>query len=106
MQHPFTLPEALCAFIRSLPTPPTITLPTHSDTWPNPDHPGDTTVAPPVYPPPTAWLAARDAYIGHVMTCPLCVTHGPKVPRLCPEGVILRLRYDSTPYDDSAPLAR
>lgn len=99
MTRPLTLPDALCAFIRSLSAPPALTPPTHGDAWPEPDDHGGTTTGPQPYPPPPAWLAARDAYISHVMACPLCVTSGPKVPRHCPEGVRLRQQYDSTPYD-------
>ncbi|MBL5922029.1 hypothetical protein I7V28_13090 [Lelliottia amnigena] len=99
MTRPITLPGSLCEFIRSRPTLAAVTPPAHGNTWPESDDRGDATAAPPSFPPPRAWLAARDAYISHVMTCPLCVTSGPKVPRHCPEGVRLRERYDSTPYD-------
>jgi hypothetical protein len=99
MTRPLMLPDEVCAFIRSLPAPPAVTPPAHGGTWPEPDDHGDTTMGPQAYPPPPAWLSARDAYISHVMACPLCVTSGPKVPRHCPEGATLRQRYVSTPYD-------
>ncbi|MCD3753887.1 hypothetical protein KX447_28670, partial [Escherichia coli] len=46
--------------------------------------------------PSAAWLAARDAYISHVMTCPHCATSGVKKPRHCAEGERLRQNYDHT----------
>ncbi|WHI17400.1 hypothetical protein [Escherichia coli] len=46
--------------------------------------------------PSATWLAARDAYISHVMTCPRCVTSGVKKPRHCAEGERLRQNYDHT----------
>ncbi|ELP5720434.1 hypothetical protein QTU96_002766 [Enterobacter asburiae] len=98
MTRPLMLPDAVCAFIRSLPAPPAVTHPAHDGTWPEAGDHVDTTTGPQAYPPPPAWLAARDAYISHVMACPLCVTSGPKIPRHCPEGAALRQQYDSTPY--------
>ncbi|MEH5788045.1 hypothetical protein [Citrobacter braakii] len=98
MTRPLMLPDAMCAFIRSLPAPPAVTHPAHDGTWLEACDHIDTTTGPQAYPPPPAWLAARDAYISHVMACPLCVTSGPKVPRHCPEGTALRQQYDSTPY--------
>ncbi|HCK3134977.1 TPA: hypothetical protein NZJ50_004616 [Salmonella enterica subsp. enterica serovar Ruiru] len=80
MHHLFTSPASLTAFIQSLDAPP---------------RPDDTHH-------PVTWLAARDAYMGHVMTCPHCVTHGPKIPHHCPAGAELRRQYDSTPFDDHA----
>ncbi|WP_430489664.1 hypothetical protein ACQR7C_12045 [Salmonella enterica] len=48
---PVTLPDSLCAFIRSLDKPPVVTPPTRSTTEPETDNASDTT-APPAYPPP------------------------------------------------------
>lgn len=105
MQRPFTPPDELRQFIRALPIPPAPeTAPRTDDsasTWPEPDNPGDSTAGPQAFPPSPAWLAARDAYISHVMACPQCVTSGPKVPRHCPEGATLRQHYDATPFTPS-----
>ncbi|EAO3497322.1 hypothetical protein E3N42_04405 [Salmonella enterica] len=51
MPRPVTLPDSLCAFIRSLDKPPVFTLPARSTTEPETDNASDTT-APPAYPPP------------------------------------------------------
>ncbi len=44
---------------------------------------------------PAAWVAARDAYIGHLMPCRAC--HAP-TGRHCPAGAELRAIYDRTPW--------
>lgn len=41
------------------------------------------------------WLAARDQYLSHVMTCSAC--HAP-TGRYCPAGAELRATYDATPW--------
>lgn len=43
-----------------------------------------------------AWLAARDQYISHAMTCRTC--HAP-TSRHCPVGAELRATYDTTPME-------
>jgi predicted amidophosphoribosyltransferase len=43
------------------------------------------------------WLAARDAYINHVMICRQCVTHIQRLPRLCPDGQRLQDSYNEGP---------
>ncbi|THG83911.1 hypothetical protein E5198_06335 [Pseudomonas sp. A-1] len=43
-----------------------------------------------------AWLAARDAYLSHAMTCRAC--HAP-TGRYCPAGAELRVTYDTTPME-------
>lgn len=43
-----------------------------------------------------AWLAARDQYLSHAMTCRAC--HAP-TGRYCPAGAELRATYDSTPME-------
>ena len=43
-----------------------------------------------------AWLAARDAYLSHAMTCRAC--HAP-TGRHCPAGAELRATYDTTPME-------
>lgn len=43
-----------------------------------------------------AWLAARDAYLSHAMTCRAC--HAP-TGRYCPAGAELRATYDNTPME-------
>lgn len=42
------------------------------------------------------WLAARDQYLDHVMTCRAC--HAP-TSRHCPTGAELRATYDTTPME-------
>lgn len=44
--------------------------------------------------PSPAWLAARDAYVHHVMGCRLCRAHLLKDPAHCPAGAELREHYD------------
>lgn len=96
MPRPVTLPDSLCAFIRSLDKPPALTLPARSTTEPEADNASDT---PPAYPPPPAWVAARDAYIRHVMTCGHCVTSGLRTPRHCATGERLRRELDAEPWE-------
>lgn len=98
MPRPVTLPDSLCAFIRSLDKPPVLTLPARSTTEPEADNASDTT-APPAYPPSPAWVAARDAYIRHVMTCGHCVTSGLRTPRHCATGERLRRELDAQPWE-------
>lgn len=43
-----------------------------------------------------AWLAARDQYLSHAMTCIAC--HAP-TGRHCPAGAELRATYDTTPME-------
>ncbi|MNF92236.1 hypothetical protein D3C85_1228270 [compost metagenome] len=43
-----------------------------------------------------AWLAARDQYLSHAMTCRAC--HAP-TGRHCPAGAELRATYDTTPME-------
>lgn len=43
-----------------------------------------------------AWLAARDAYLSHAMTCRAC--HAP-ISRHCPAGAELRATYENTPME-------
>lgn len=43
-----------------------------------------------------AWLAARDQYLSHAMTCLAC--HAP-TGRYCPTGAELRATYDTTPME-------
>jgi hypothetical protein len=43
---------------------------------------------------PDAWLAARNAYLNHVMACRACRAHLPKSPTHCPTGAELREQYD------------
>ncbi|ELN5458462.1 hypothetical protein RZ418_004495, partial [Salmonella enterica] len=45
------------------------------------------------------WVAARDAYIRHVMTCGHCVTSGLRIPRHCTTGERLRRELDAQPWD-------
>ena len=40
------------------------------------------------------WLAARDAYLNHVMVCRTCRAHRHKSPTHCPIGAELREQYD------------
>ncbi len=40
------------------------------------------------------WLAARDAYLNHVMVCHTCRAHHPKSPTHCSIGAELREQYD------------
>ncbi|EBG0641358.1 hypothetical protein FIG89_02615 [Salmonella enterica subsp. enterica] len=97
MSRPLTLPESLCAFIRSLPTPPSVTQPDRHDAWPpsdNTDADMTEAITPAISP---EWRAARDAYIGHIMTCHQCVTKGLRHPRHCPDGETLRHIMDNTP---------
>lgn len=98
MPRPVTLPDSLCAFIRSLDKPPVFTLPARCTTEPETDNASDTT-APPAYPPPPAWVAARDAYISHVMACKQCVTSGLRIPRHCATGELLRRELDAQPWE-------
>lgn len=96
MQRSFILPPAFCRFIQSL-EPPAPEPQPRADEWPEPDNPTQSQPLSPMYPQPRAWQVARDAYINHIMTCSLCVTSGPKVPRHCPEGAILcRIYNDAT----------
>ncbi|WP_080178690.1 hypothetical protein [Salmonella enterica] len=102
MHKLFSLPDALCEFIRALPAPDLPETP-QPETWPednttSTDNNGQTLAD--MCTPPAAWRAARDAYISHVMTCPHCVTHGPMTPRHCPAGAELRRQYDAAPFDD------
>lgn len=46
----------------------------------------------------TEWLAARDAYLAHLMTCPNCYA---PTARHCPTGVRLRQCYDGIPLEVS-----
>ncbi|EEI9430786.1 hypothetical protein RDB90_003386 [Salmonella enterica] len=98
MPRPVTLPDSLCAFIRSLDKPPAVTIPARNATGPETDNASDTT-SPPAYPPPPAWMAARDAYISHVMACKQCVTSGLRIPRHCATGERLRRELDAQPWD-------
>lgn len=98
MPRPVTLPDSLCAFIRSLDKPPVVTAPARNATEPETDNASDTT-APPAYPAPPAWIAARDAYISHVMACKQCVTSGLRIPRHCATGERLRRELDAQPWD-------
>jgi len=41
------------------------------------------------------WLATRDSYVGHLMTCRAC--HAP-TGRYCPTGAELRATYNNTPW--------
>lgn len=41
------------------------------------------------------WLAARDGYVGHLMSCRAC--HAP-VSRYCSAGAKLREAYEATPW--------
>ncbi|EAC0556679.1 hypothetical protein D7N47_17605 [Salmonella enterica subsp. enterica] len=102
MHHLFTLPTSLTAFIQSLDAPPRPDDTRQPVTWQEPGTENTTSTGPHPYPPSVTWLAARDAYMGHVMTCPHCVTHGPRIPRHCPAGAELRRQYDATPFDDHA----
>lgn len=43
-----------------------------------------------------AWLAARDQYLNHVMTCRACYA---PAGRHCPAGADLRASYDRTPLE-------
>lgn len=95
MQHSFTPPEALCAFIRSLITPNSTAQPEPASSRPEIDHIQSDTVSTPFYPPSSEWLAARDAYINHVMICPHCVTASVKVPRYCAHGNELNQQYNA-----------
>lgn len=45
--------------------------------------------------PPAAWLAARDAYLAHIMGCYHCRAHLLHNPTHCPAGAALRLAYDN-----------
>lgn len=98
MQRPFTPPDELRQFIRALPAPapvpPAIPTPDDATTWPEAarSHAAGTQATPQPLP---AWLAARDAYISHIMACRLCVTNGPKEPRHCATGDALRQQYDA-----------
>lgn len=74
------------------------TLPARNATEPEADNASDTP-APPAYPPPPAWVAARDAYIRHVMTCGYCVTSGLRIPRHCTTGERLRRELDAQPWE-------
>ncbi len=94
MQHSFTPPEALNAFIRSLTTPNATPQPEPASSWPEIDRIQSDTASTSSYPPSPEWLAARDAYINHVMICPDCVTASVKVPRYCAHGKQLSQRYD------------
>ncbi|EHG4042825.1 hypothetical protein J4486_001165 [Salmonella enterica] len=98
MPRPVTLPDSLCAFIRSLDKPPVVTIPARNATGPETDNASDTT-PPPAHPPPPAWMAARDAYISHVMACKQCVTSGLLIPRHCATGERLRRELDAQPWD-------
>lgn len=98
MQRSFILPPAFCRFIQSL-EPPAPEPQPRADEWPEPDNPAQSQTLPPMYPQPRAWQVARDAFISHLMACPVCVTHGVKVPRYCPEGDRLHQQYESTPYN-------
>ncbi|ECI8027348.1 hypothetical protein E2G82_24765 [Salmonella enterica subsp. enterica serovar Ramatgan] len=98
MPRPVTLPDSLCAFIHSLDKPPVLTPPARSTTEPEADNTSDTTT-PPAYPPNPAWVAARDAYIRHVMTCGHCVTSGLRTPRHCATGERLRRELDTQPWE-------
>lgn len=44
---------------------------------------------------PAAWLAARDAYLAHIMACSHCRAHLLHNPTHCPAGAALRRAYDS-----------
>lgn len=44
---------------------------------------------------PAAWLVARDAYYGHIMSCGHCRAHLLHNPTHCPAGARLRRAYDS-----------
>lgn len=98
MQRPFTPPDELRQFIRTLPAPvpvpPAIPIPDDATTWPEAAR-SHATGAQTTPPPLPAWLAARDAYVNHIMACRLCVTSGPKVPRHCAAGEELRRQYDA-----------
>lgn len=105
MQGSFTPPKALSDFMHSLSTPapaapPAPPLP--PEAWPELSTPDAGQHLPPLFPLSPAWLAARDAFIGHVMACRVCVTHSQKRPRLCPEGARLHDSYNATPYTASA----
>lgn len=94
MQCSFTPPKALNDFVLSLSTlPPAVPI-TPPPPWPD-ETAGMTQPARTHYPPSPAWLAARDAYINHVMTCHNCVTGCVPVSRHCAEGAALRARYDA-----------
>lgn len=43
-----------------------------------------------------AWLAARDQYLNHAMTCRACYA---PTARYCPTGALLRAFYDATPLE-------
>lgn len=92
MQKLFTLPDALCRFIQALPiTPPQQDPP--SKPWPTDSisHPESTTKH--AHHLSREWLAARDAYVSHIMTCRRCVTSGVKTPRYCQGGEALWQSY-------------
>lgn len=44
---------------------------------------------------PAAWLAARDAYLAHIMDCKQCRAFRPINPTHCPAGADLRRAYDN-----------
>ena len=105
MQRSFTPPKALSDFMYSLSTPAPAALPAPPlppEAWPELNAPDAGQHLPPLFPSSPAWLAARDAYISHVMTCRDCVTHSQKRPRLCPDGQHLHDSYNTTPYTASA----
>lgn len=105
MQGSFTPPKALSDFMHSLSTPAPATPPAPPvppQVWPDVNAEGTGQHLPPLFPPSPAWLAVRDAYVSHVMTCRNCVTHSQKSPRLCPDGQQLQARYNATPYTTSA----
>ncbi|WP_244495906.1 hypothetical protein, partial [Escherichia coli] len=95
MHKLFSLPDALCEFIRALPAPD---LPEahQPETWPEDNTTSNGQTLADMCAPSATWLTARDAYISHVMTCPRCVTSGVKKPRHCAEGERLRQNYDHT----------
>ncbi|OAR87168.1 hypothetical protein AYO02_22000 [Escherichia coli] len=95
MHKLFSLPDALCEFIRALPAPD---LPEahQPETWPEDNTTSNGQTLADMCAPSAAWLAARDAYISHIMACPHCVTSGVKKPPHCAEGERLRQNYDRT----------
>ncbi|MDV7211076.1 hypothetical protein [Azotobacter beijerinckii] len=58
---------------------------------PPPDPPANTSAATR----PAAWLAARDAYHGHIMGCSHCRAFLPRDAYHCPTGASLRRAYDA-----------
>ena len=69
MHKLFILPDALCEFIRALPVPdlPEVHQP---ETWPEDNTTSNGQTLADMCAPSAAWLAARDAYISHVIALP------------------------------------